>query len=107
MPMSLSMCTDITKRAAGFSPAVRPAAATANDRPSYGLPHRRECLSRRGASVGSVALTSLLAAESQADDGTRSVPATASPLAPKPGHIPAKARSCIFLMMEGGPSHID
>jgi len=30
-----------------------------------------------------------------------------SPLSAKPGHIPAKARRCIFLMMEGGPSHID
>lgn len=25
----------------------------------------------------------------------------------RPGHLPAKAENCIFLMMEGGPSHID
>ena len=31
----------------------------------------------------------------------------ADPLAKKPGHLPAKAGACIFLMMEGGPSHID
>jgi hypothetical protein len=31
----------------------------------------------------------------------------AGPLAPKDGHFPAKAKNCIFLMMEGGPSHID
>ena len=31
----------------------------------------------------------------------------AGPLAPKEGHFPAKAKRCIFLMMEGGPSHID
>ncbi len=28
-------------------------------------------------------------------------------MAPKSGHFPAKAKNCIFLMMEGGPSHID
>jgi hypothetical protein len=33
--------------------------------------------------------------------------ASANPLAPKPGHFAAKAKSCIFLFMEGGPSHID
>lgn len=30
-----------------------------------------------------------------------------NPLAPKSGHLPAKAKNVIFLMMEGGPSHID
>jgi hypothetical protein len=30
-----------------------------------------------------------------------------NPLTPKEGHLPAKAKACIFLMMEGGPSHID
>ena len=29
------------------------------------------------------------------------------PLAPRPPHFAAKAKSCIFLFMEGGPSHID
>jgi hypothetical protein len=31
----------------------------------------------------------------------------ADPLAPKPGHHPAQAKACIFIFMEGGPSHID
>ena len=31
----------------------------------------------------------------------------ASVLAPKPPHHTAKAKRCIFLLMEGGPSHID
>ncbi len=31
----------------------------------------------------------------------------ANPLAAKQGHFKAKAKNCIFLMMEGGPSHID
>jgi hypothetical protein len=31
----------------------------------------------------------------------------ANPMAPKPPHFPAKARSCIFLFMEGGVSQMD
>lgn len=64
---------------------------------------RREFLYSLGASIGSVAFTALLARDLAAapDKG-------AGPLAPKPGHFPeAKAKACIFLMMEGGPSHID
>lgn len=65
-------------------------------------PTRREFVYSLGASIGSVALTSLLSAQTPK---TRSeIP---NPLAPKPQHIPAKAKNCIFLMMEGGPSHID
>jgi hypothetical protein len=59
-------------------------------------PTRREFVYGLGASVGSLALTSMLAAESKVN-----------PLAPKNGHFKAKAKNCIFLMMEGGPSHID
>ena len=61
---------------------------------------RREVLFGLGASLGSVALTALLAPETPGQK-------KAGPLAPKDGHFRAKARSCIFLMMEGGPSHID
>jgi len=64
-------------------------------------PTRRQFLYSLGASLGSVAFTSLLSRESQA-----AIPA-ANPLSPKQGHFPARAKSCIFLMMEGGPSHID
>jgi hypothetical protein len=59
-------------------------------------PTRREFVYGLGASVGSLALTSMLTAE-----------AKVNPLAPKNGHFKAKAKNCIFLMMEGGPSHID
>jgi len=31
----------------------------------------------------------------------------AGPLSPKPPHHAAKAKACICLFMEGGPSHID
>ncbi len=60
---------------------------------------RRSALYGLGASLGSVAFSAMLAAE---DKSKRE-----SPLAPKKPHAPAKAKSCIFLMMEGGPSHID
>ena len=42
----------------------------------------------------------MLASESGADEKP-------NPLAPRKGHLPAKAKNCIFLMMEGGPSHVD
>ena len=58
-------------------------------------PTRREFLYGLGAGLGSVAFTSLLQAQEQASQHGQ-----------KP-HLPPKAKSCIFLMMEGGPSHID
>jgi hypothetical protein len=51
-----------------------------------------------------VALTALLA-EQQPARGSEA--RDSDPLAPRPAPLPAKARACIFLMMEGGPSHID
>ena len=63
-------------------------------------PTRRDFVYGLGASLGSVALTSLLADEAKRDGRT-------NPLAAKDGHFSAKAKRCIFLMMEGGPSHID
>src|SRR5438067_296884 len=61
-------------------------------------PARREFLFGLGATLGTVALTTLLA--------TRRGPA-AGPLSPRSPHHKARARACIFLFMEGGPSHID
>lgn len=59
-------------------------------------PSRRDFVYSLGASLGSVAFASMLSAEEKTN-----------PLVPKPGHLPAKAKNVIFLMMEGGPSHID
>ena len=70
----------------------------APDEVGRGAVSRRGAVYGLGASLGSLAFTSLLAAEQE----------RARPLEPKPGHVPAaKARSVIFLMMEGGPSHVD
>src|SRR5688572_10584738 len=63
---------------------------------------RREFLFSLGMGLGSVALTAILGG-----DGCGAPPNEKGPLAAKPGHVPAKAKRCIFLMMEGGPSHID
>jgi len=59
---------------------------------------RRDLLYGLGASLGAVALNALLEADDDQAD---------SPLSVKRGHLPASATNCIFLMMEGGPSHID
>ena len=61
-------------------------------------PSRREFLFGLGAGLGTVALTAL----------TQQEQARAGVLSPRAGHFPeAKAKRCIFLLMEGGPSHID
>ncbi len=62
---------------------------------------RREFLYGAGTTLGSIALSALLARETPAKT------TATGPLSPKPGHFPARAKSCIFLLMEGGPSHID
>ena len=65
------------------------------NRIALATPSRREALFGLGAGLGSVAFTSMLQGARQPD-----VPAGGV-------HHPAKAKRCIFLMMEGGPSHID
>ena len=61
-------------------------------------PSRREFLFHGGMGLGSVALSAMLSQD----------PAhAAEALAPRKPHYPSKAKNCIFLLMEGGPSHID
>ena len=60
---------------------------------------RRELLWEMGGGFAGVALAGLMASEATAAD--------AGPLAPKPQNFKAKAKSCIFLMMNGGPSQVD
>ena len=67
---------------------------------------RRESLWDMGAGFGGAALAGLLAADGFVDHVTAADP-TISPLAPHDGHFPAKAKSCIFLMMNGAPSQVD
>src|SRR6187399_834753 len=61
---------------------------------------RRDFLIRGGAGFGALALTSLLESE-------RLLAATTASSSAKVSDFPAKAKSVIFLFMEGGPSHLD
>src|SRR5438270_3888617 len=65
---------------------------------------RRDFLTRAGPEFAGLALAAMMADEAKAD-----VPEIdpLHPLAPRPVHFGAKAKRCIFLFMEGGPSHID
>ncbi len=65
--------------------------------------NRRQLLFGLGATLGTAAFNSLLASE----NASAAQEPAAGPLAPKPAHVEAKAKRCIFLYMEGGPSHID
>ncbi len=58
----------------------------------WNVSNRREFFSRAGSGLGAIALGSMLA------EGAET---------PKKPHFPVKAKSVIWLFMEGGPSHID
>ncbi len=66
---------------------------------------RREMLRQAGLGFGAWALLDLLGRDSFAASPGEA--AALNPLAAKPGYFPTKARSAIFLFMQGGPSHID
>ncbi|HUG91899.1 MAG TPA: DUF1501 domain-containing protein [Planctomycetaceae bacterium] len=68
-------------------------------------PSRREFLYGLGATLGTVAFNSLLSADEQRD--VRPGQGPDGPLVPKPPHHPPRAKACIFLFLEGGPSHLD
>jgi hypothetical protein len=71
--------------------------------PHPGYSSRREFLRRAGNGFGLLALAGLLQQQ-----GVIAKPqAPANPLAPKPAHFPAKARSVIWLFLNGGPSQVD
>jgi len=67
---------------------------------------RRQMLSRCANGFGAVALAALMGERAY---GASLVPDVASPdpMNPRPPHYPAKARSVIFLYMDGGPSQVD
>lgn len=68
---------------------------------------RRNFLLQAGGGFGAVALTHLLAAERAHGQEPEHKVAVRSPLAPKAPHHRPRAKSIIWLFMEGGPSHID
>ncbi len=62
---------------------------------------RRQWLQRAGCGAGLIGLAALLA-----EEGLLAAPA-ANPLAPREPHFPARAKSVIWLFINGGPSHVD
>jgi hypothetical protein len=57
---------------------------------------RRQWLQRAGGGFGALALAGILQQQSLADKGILAAP-----------HFPARAKRVVFLLMNGGPSHID
>src|SRR5438046_5579263 len=70
--------------------------------PRLGEIGRRDFRFRLGVGIGGVALSSLLHQDGLLADAT-----SGHPLMAKLPHRPAKAKSCIFLFMAGGPSQMD
>src|SRR5262249_8541670 len=71
--------------------------------PSYACSSRRHFLARAGGGCGLLALTSLRGEEARGEK----VSGSATPLAPKSPHFTAKAKSVIWLFMNGGQSQVD
>jgi len=68
---------------------------------------RREFVWQMGGGFAGLALTSLLDSEGFFTKHGLAKEASTNPLAAKNSHFPAKAKSCIFLMMNGAPSQVD
>ncbi len=69
-------------------------------------PSRRDMLIRCANGFGALALAGL-SGDPAFGRVLRHSPDEAGPLAPRPSHFPARARSVIFLYMDGGPSQVD
>jgi hypothetical protein len=68
---------------------------------------RRDFLTRAGGGFGALALSYLLQGTSLSAAIEEEARSLTNPLLPRKPQLPAKAKSVIFLFMEGGPSHID
>ncbi len=66
------------------------------------LSSRRDFLRRSAHGFGAIALSTLLAEEAAAAPSN-----VVEPFRPRAPHFETKAKSVIFLFMEGGPSHVD
>jgi len=68
---------------------------------------RRDFLQQASAGFGSLALAALLAGGELPGAQAAEQPRDKGPFAPRPTHFPAKAKSVIYLYMDGGPSQVD
>ncbi|MEX0704672.1 MAG: DUF1501 domain-containing protein [Planctomycetales bacterium] len=77
----------------------------------YELRTRRNFLATSASGIGGVALASLLAQDGLLAAGSGPEAGTirdsAHPMAPRRPHFAPKAKSCIFIFMEGAPSQLD
>src|SRR5881392_867175 len=71
------------------------------------LRSRREFLCRAGCGFGALAFGYLLGLDGLLARAANINIDPLNPLAPRPPHLPARAKSVIWLFMEGGPSHLD
>lgn len=75
--------------------------------PASAAMSRRHWITNVAGGMGAWALLSLLEKEARADLLTSAMPGLGNPLAARPPHFPARAKSVIFLMMAGGPSQME
>ena len=75
--------------------------------PSDAFTSRRQVLRRSAVGFGHLALLSILARRARGAGEGAGASANLESLAPHSPHLPARARSVIFLFMKGGPSHLD
>src|SRR6266480_852957 len=68
---------------------------------------RREFLWQMGAGFTGLALTALLDGDGFFTRQAAAATPELNPPHPRPAHFPARAKSCIFLFMYGGPSQMD
>lgn len=71
---------------------------------------RRGFLTSSASGLGMIGLGSLLAQDGVIARSTAEAaahPSVTHPLAPRPGHFPPRAKSCIFIFMLGAPSQVD
>ncbi|MEQ8787189.1 MAG: DUF1501 domain-containing protein [Pirellulaceae bacterium] len=85
------------------------------------LPTRRRLLMTSAVGFGHLALSALLGEQTFGEEAlggetsgenalggdAKAAAAPRGPLAPKPPHLPARAKRIVFLFMKGGPSHVD
>jgi hypothetical protein len=75
--------------------------------PPSTYPSRREFLARAGSGAGLLALATLLESQGLLVNSAEAAGLPINPMAPKSTHFPAKAKSVIWLFMNGGPSQVD
>ena len=93
------MRTETEPRAGDFQSPFGVSASNGRRLQVAGTVSRRRLLQRAGGGLGWLAAVSLL--------GRDAVGGSLNPLAPKPAHFTARAKSVIWIFANGGPSQVD